>query len=170
MLNKYLALSKVIFFVTALSSIAYLSYDYGVMTTEVKSLKKQDALWEKIEQTQDEAYKLAIELAKQKQSIEIQYRTIEKEVIKYAQNNSSKQCIVNDADWMHIRAKSVRAHNRAIGVHQPSPVSDDTTKTTADYERDAEVLSEDVNNLQACTENAQQLLALQTWIKAQLPD
>mgnify|MGYP001023434411 FL=1 len=168
MLNRYLALSKVIFFVTTLSSIAYLSYDYGVMTTEVKSLKKQDALWEKIEQTQDEAYKLAIELAKQKQSIEIQYRTIEKEVIKYAQNNSSKQCIVNDADWMHIRAESVRAHNRAIGVQQPSTIFDDTTKTTADYERDAEVLAEDVANLKTCSENAQKLLQLQTWILASM--
>ena len=168
MLNKYLALSKVIFFVTTLSSIAYLSYDYGVMVTEAKALKKQNALWEKIEQTQDEAYKLAIELATQKQSIEIQYRTVEKEVIKYAQKNSSKQCIVNDADWMHIRTQSVRAHNRAIGVQQPSPIFDDTAKTTAHYERDAEVLAEDVANLQTCAENAQKLLQLQTWISAQL--
>ncbi|PTP81415.1 hypothetical protein CWO02_23635, partial [Vibrio splendidus] len=115
-----------------------------------------------------EAFQLAVKLANQKPDIRIEFREIEKEVIKYAQQNSDKQCVVNDPDWMHIRAQSVQAHNRAIGIQQPSTVPDGAAKTATGYERDAEVLAEDVANLQTCAENAQKLLSLQTWIRAQL--
>lgn len=168
MLSKYLTLFKAVAFAAVLGGVAYLSYDYGVTTTEAKALKAQNALWNKVEQKQDEAFQLAIKLANQKPDIRIEFREIEKKVIKYAQKNSDKQCVVNDPDWMHIRAESVRAHNRAIGVQQPSTIFDDTAKTTARYERDAEVLAEDVANLKTCSENAQKLLQLQTWITAQL--
>ena len=168
MLSKYLTLFKAVAFAVVLGGVAYLSYDYGVTTTEAKALKAQNALWDKVEQKQDEAFQLAVKLANQKPDIRIEFREIEKKVIKYAQKNSDKQCVVNDPDWMHIRAESVRAHNRAIGIQQPSTVSDGSTKTATSYERDAEVLAEDVANLQTCAENAQQLLSLQTWIKAQL--
>lgn len=169
MLSNYLAIFKVIAFAAVLGGIAYFSYDYGVTTTEAKTLKAQNALWDKVEQKQDEAFQLAVKLANQKPDIRIEFREIEKEVIKYAQNNSDKQCVVNDSDWLHIRAQSVRAHNRAIGIQQPAPVSDGATKAATGYERDAEVLAEDVANIEACTENAQKLHALQTWIRAHIP-
>ncbi|NOH61142.1 hypothetical protein [Vibrio sp. RE88] len=168
MLSHYLTLFKAAAFAAVLGSVAYFSYDYGVTTTEAKVLTAQNALWDKVEQKQEEAYFLAVELAEQKQAMEIRYRTIEKEVIKYVQKNSDKQCVVNDADWLRIRADAVRAHNRAIGIQQPSTVSDGATKTATSYERDAEVLAEDVANIQTCAENAQQLLSLQIWITAQL--
>lgn len=168
MLRPYLTLFKTLGIVAVLGGVAYFSYDYGVATTQAKALAAQSALWEKVEKKQDEAFRLAVKLANQKPDIRIEFREIEKEVIKYAQKNSDKQCVVNDPDWMHIRAESVRAHNRAVGIQQSSTVSDGATKTVTSYERDAEVLAEDVANLQTCAENAQQLLSLQKWINAQL--
>ncbi|OEE30734.1 hypothetical protein A1QO_15490 [Vibrio genomosp. F10 str. ZF-129] len=168
MFANYLTLFKTLGIVAVLGCVVYFSYDYGVTTTEAKALKAQNALWDKVEQKQDEAFQLAVKLANQKPDIRIEFREIEKEVIKYAQKNNDKQCVVNDPDWMHIRAESVRAHNRAIGIQQPSTVTDGAPKTATSYERDAEVLAEDVSNVQTCAENAQQLLSLQTWIKAQL--
>ncbi|NRF60909.1 hypothetical protein [Vibrio coralliilyticus] len=168
MLSHYLTLFKAVAFAAVLGGVAYLSYDYGVTTTEAKALKAQNALWDKVEQKQDEAFQLAVKLANQKPDIRIEFREIEKKVIKYAQKNSDKQCVVNDPDWVHIRAESVRAHNRAIGIQQPTTVSDGATKTATSYERDAEVLAEDVANLETCAENARQLLALQEWINGQM--
>ncbi|NOI29545.1 hypothetical protein F0255_12840, partial [Vibrio coralliilyticus] len=83
------------------------------------------------------------------------------------QKNSDKQCVVNDPDWMHIRAESVRAHNRAIGIQQSATFPDGPAATSSGYERDAEILAEDVANLHTCAENAHQLLALQKWILSQ---
>lgn len=168
MLSHSLTLFKAVTFTAVLGGVAYLSYDYGVTTTEAKALKAQNALWDKVEQKQDEAFQLAVKLANQKPDIRIEFREIEKEVIKYAQKNSDKQCVVNDHNWMHIRAESVRAHNRAIGIQQPTTISDGATAITP-YQRDAEVLAEDVANIQTCAENAQRLRALQLWIEAQLP-
>ncbi|MBA5760829.1 hypothetical protein H2O73_00610 [Vibrio sp. 404] len=51
-----------------------------------------------MEVKQNEAHELAVELANQKPIIEIEYRSIGKKVIKFAQANNVKQCIVND-DW-----------------------------------------------------------------------
>ncbi|NOH68766.1 hypothetical protein [Vibrio rotiferianus] len=167
MLASHLTLVKNLGVVAAFTAIAYLSYDYGVTTTLAKAQQEQNALFDKYEQKQDEAFTLAVILAKQQPDIRIQYRTIEKKVIEYAQENTNKQCIANDADWLHIRAESVRAHNRAIGIQQPATVTDGTTATTP-YQRDAEVLAEDVANIQTCAENAQRLRALQLWIEAQL--
>ena len=168
MLSKYLTLFKAVAFAAVLGGVAYLSYDYGVTTTEAKALEAQNALWDKVEQKQNEAFQLAVKLANQKPDIRIEFREIEKEVIKYAQKNRDKQCVVNDSDWMHIRAESVRAHNRAIGIGHPSTVSNGHATAASGYERDAEVLAEDVANLQICAENAQQLQSLQTWIRSQL--
>ncbi|MDC5872194.1 hypothetical protein OPW39_25665 [Vibrio europaeus] len=168
MLSHYLTLFKAVAVAVVLGGVAYLSYDYGVTTTEAKALKAQNALWDKVEQKQDEAFQLAVKLANQKPDIRIEFREIEKEVIKYAQKNRGKQCVVNDPDWMHIRAESVRAHNRAIGIQQPSTVSDGASKTVTSYEQDAEVLAEDVANLQICAKNAQQLRSLQIWVRSQL--
>lgn len=164
---NYLKLLKPIGLVIVLSCVAYFSYDYGVTSTQAKALKHQNALWDKVEQKQDEAFKLAVKLANQKPDIRIKFREIEKEVIKYAQANNDKQCVVTDPDWLRIRAQSVRAHNRAIGIQQPSTISDGTTATPPGYQRDADVLAEDVANLETCAENARQLLSLQEWIKAQ---
>lgn len=169
MLGNYLKLLKPISVVIVLSCVAYFSYDYGVTSTQAKALKQQNALWDKVEQKQDEAFKLAVKLANQKPDIRIKFREIEKEVIKYAQANNNKQCVVTDPDWLRIRAQSVRAHNRAIGVQQPTAIPDGTTATSPGYQRDAEVLAEDVANLETCAENARQLLSLQEWIKAQVP-
>ncbi|MGF1909158.1 hypothetical protein L4C38_06945 [Vibrio kasasachensis] len=162
---------KLIALLAALVSVAYFSYDYGVSSTKIAVKKSQDELFTKLEVKQNEAYELAVELANQKPIIEIEYRTIEKEVIKYAQANSDKQCVVNDDGWLRVRADAVRAHNRTIGFQQPATVPDDTAKTARSsnaYERDAEVLAEDVANLKTCAENAQKLQSLQTWIQAQL--
>ncbi|NOH22372.1 hypothetical protein [Vibrio europaeus] len=168
MLSHYLTLLKAVAVAVVLSGVAYFSYDYGVSTTEAKALKAQNALWDKVEQKQDEAFQLAVKLASQKPDIRIEFREIEKEVIKYAQKNSDKQCVVNDADWLHIRAESVRAHNRAIGIQQSSTIPDGPAATSSGYERDAEVLAEDVANLQFCTETAARLRNLQVWVLAQL--
>lgn len=168
MLSHYLTMFKAVALAAALGGVAYLSYDYGVTTAEAKALKAQNALWDKVEQKHDEAFQLAVKLANQKPDIRIEFREIEKEVIKYAQKNTDKQCVVNDPDWMHIRAESVRAHNRAIGIQQPSTISDGATKAVTSYERDAEILAEDVANIETCAENARRLLSLQTWIEAQL--
>ncbi|MCY9805329.1 hypothetical protein OTK51_18050 [Vibrio scophthalmi] len=162
---------KLIALFVAFAGVAYFSYDYGVSSTKIAAKKSQDVLFAKLEVKQNEAYELAIELVNQKPIIEIEYRTIEKEVIKYAQANSDKQCVVNDDGWLRLRANAVRAHNRAIGIQQSATVSDDTAKATRSsnaYERDAEVLAEDVLNIKTCTENAQKLRSLQTWIKAQI--
>ncbi|MGY3687561.1 hypothetical protein ACXAAV_12865 [Vibrio coralliilyticus] len=168
MLSHYLTLLKAVAFAAVLGGVAYLSYDYGVTTTEAKALKAQNALWDKVEQKQDEAFQLAVKLANQKPDIRIEFREIEKEVIKYAQKNSDKQCVVNDPDWMHIRAESVRAHNRAIGIQQPATIPDGPAAATPSYQRDAEVLAEDVANFEICAENAQNLKALQIWITNQI--
>lgn len=166
MLGNYLKLFKPIGVVVVLSCVAYFSYDYGVTSTQAKALKQQNALWDKVEQKQDEAFKLAVKLANQKPDIRIKFREIEKEVIKYAQANNDKQCVVTDPDWLRIRAQSVRAHNRAIGIQQPATIPDGTTTTAPGYQRDAEVLAEDVANLETCAENARQLLSLQEWIES----
>ncbi|WP_418114387.1 hypothetical protein RJD40_18890 [Vibrio scophthalmi] len=161
---------KLIALFVAFTGVAYFSYDYGVSITKIAAKKSQDELFTKLEVKQNEAYELAVDLANQKPIVEIEYRTIEKEVIKYAQANNDKQCVVNDDEWLRVRADAVRAHNRAIGIQQSAPISDDPPKTTRSsgaYERDAEVLAEDVANLKTCAENAQKLLALQTWIEAQ---
>ena len=168
MLSKYLKQLKALSAFTGLTLVAYLSYDYGVTTNQLNNERNQNAMFDRLERKQDEAYTLAVALASMKQTVEIQYQTIEKEVIKYVQENHDKQCIVNDPDWMRIRANSVRAHNRAISIQSPSTVSDGAAKTTTSYQRDAEVLAEDVANLQTCAENAQRLKALQTWINIQL--
>ncbi|NOI79246.1 hypothetical protein F0237_01130 [Vibrio tubiashii] len=168
MLGNYLRLLKPIGLVVVLSCVAYFSYDYGVTSTQAKALKQQNALWDKVEQKQDEAFKLAVKLANQKPDIRIKFREIEKEVIKYAQTNNDKQCVVTDPDWLRIRAQSVRAHNRAIGIQQPATIPDGTAATAPGYQRDAEVLAEDVANLETCAENARQLLSLQEWIKVQI--
>lgn len=168
MLSKYLTLFKAVAFAVVLGGVAHLSYGYGVTTTEAKALKEQNALWDKVEQKQDQAHQLAVELAKQRQMVEIEYRTIEKEVIRYVQKNSDKQCIINDHDWLRIRAQSVRAHNRAIGIQQPATITHGSTETATSYDRDAEVLAEDAANIETCTETAKQLFDLQTWVKTQL--
>lgn len=168
MLTHYLTLFKTLGLAAALGVVAYYSYDYGVTSTQSKAMQRQNVLLEKVEQKQDEAFTLAVKLATQKPDIRIQYREIEKKVIHYAQNHRDKQCVSNDNDWLLIRSESVRAHNRALGVQPPAPLTDGTASATH-YQDDAEVLAEDVANLQTCTENAQQLLALQTWLAAQLP-
>lgn len=163
---------KLVGLFVAFTGVAYFSYDYGVSSTKIAAIKSQDELFAKLETKQNEAYELAVELANQKPIVEIEYRTIEKEVIKYAQANSDKQCVVNDDGWLRVRANAVRAHNRAIGIQQSATIPDDTAKTarsSSAYERDAEVLAEDLVNLKTCTENAQKLKLLQTWIKAQIP-
>ncbi|WP_299141327.1 hypothetical protein [uncultured Vibrio sp.] len=168
MLSGYLTLFKSLGMAAFMGGVAYYSYDYGVTSTQAKAHQVQNALFDKIEQKQDEAFQLAITLANQKPDIRVQYREIEKEVIKYAQKHSDKQCVVHDPDWLHVRAESVRAHNRAIDIQPPSSLPDGAASAATGYERDVEILAEDVANLQICAENAHQLLSLQKWIDAQI--
>lgn len=167
-------LSKIKWLVFSIAFVGsvFFAYDYGVSSTKLAMQENQNSLLDKLEIKQNEAFELAVELANQKPIVEIEYRTIEKEVIKYAQANNDKQCVANDDDWLRLRAHAVRAHNRAIGIQQPAPVSNDAAQTAGSsnaYQRDAEVLAEDVLNIKTCAENAQKLQALQTWIKAQIP-
>jgi len=162
---------KLIAYFSVLAATAWFFYDYGVTSAEHASQIKQNQLWDKVEAKQNEAFTLAVTLANQTNKIDIRYRTIEKEVIKYAKTHADKQCIANDNDWLHIRADAVRAHNRAIGIQQPAPVPDDSAKTTGSnkpYQQDAEVLAEDVYNIKTCAETAHKLLSLQEWIRAQI--
>ena len=101
-----------------------------------------------------------MELAEQKQEVEIQYRTIEKEVIKYVQKNT----IVNDADWLRIRADAVRAHNRASSFQQAPAIPDGAASATPSYVDDTEIFAEDIANLETCADNALKLRNLQIWI------
>lgn len=171
MVTNYLGRFKVAGLVALFIATAYFSYDYGVTSAERSNQRAQNTLLDKLEQKQNEAFLLAVKLAKQQPMVDIQYRTIEKEVIKYAQANNNKQCVASDANWLRIRSDAVRAHNRAIGIQQPATVSNDAPQATGSqrpYQQDAEVLAEDVVNLKTCTENAQKLYALQEWIKAQI--
>lgn len=161
-----LTLIKSVVAIVALGTVAYCAYDYGVVSTEAKAYQDQEAMWGKIEKKQDEAFTLAVQLVNQKPQIRIRYREIEKKVIHYVQSNPDKRCVVDDADWLRIRSDAVRAHNRAIGLQPATSVSDGAT-TATQYESDAELLAEDVANLQTCAENAQQLRALQQWIAGQ---
>ncbi len=156
MVTNILTLIKILTIPAMLAVTAYFSYDYGVTRTQYANQTRQNALLDKLEQKQNEAYELAVTLARQKPVIDIQYRTIEKEVIRYAQTHSDKQCVANDNDWLRIRADAVRAHNRAIGIQPAAPVPDDPTQTTGSkepYQTDTEVLAEDVSNLKICAEN-----------------
>lgn len=161
-----LTLIKSVAAIVTLGTVAYCAYDYGVVSTEAKAYQAQEAMWGKIEKKQDEAFTLAVQLANQKPQIRIRYREIEKKVIHYVQSNPDKRCVVDDADWLRIRSDAVRAHNRAIGLQPAASVADGAT-STAHYQSDAELLAEDVANLQTCAENAQQLKALQQWIAGQ---
>lgn len=172
MLGQYAALIKGLGVVIVIGLVAYFSYDYGVTSTERAAQIEQNRLLDKLETKQNEAFKLAVELANQEPIIDTKYRTIEKEVIVYAQKNNAKQCVARDDDWLHIRADAVRAHNQSIGVQPSASVPDDPTQApaSAGYRSDAEVLAEDVANIKTCAENAKKLDSLQKWIRAQLPE
>ncbi|ROO49121.1 hypothetical protein [Vibrio crassostreae] len=161
-----LTLIKSVAAIVTLGTVAYYAYDYGVVSTEAKAYQAQEVMWGKIEKKQDEAFTLAVQLVNQKPQIRIRYREIEKKVIHYVQSNPDKRCVVDDADWLRIRSDAVRAHNRTIGLQPAASVADGAT-STAYYQSDAELLAEDVANLQTCAENAQQLRALQQWIAGQ---
>lgn len=171
MFSNYLTLFKIIGVIAVLGAVAYFSYDYGVTSTNAAAQEEHNRLLDKLEAKENEAFQLAVELANQKPIIQTEYRTIEKKVLVYAQKNSDKQCVANDDEWLHIRADAVRAHNRAINIQSPATVADDATEAvdSSGYGSDAEVLAEDVANIQTCTENAAQLDSLQKWIQAQLP-
>ncbi|MCG9785378.1 hypothetical protein L1D52_24015 [Vibrio brasiliensis] len=172
MFGQYAALIKGLGVVIILGLIAYFSYDYGVTSTAHAAQVEQNRLLDKLETKQNEAFKLAVELATQEPIVDIQYRTVEKKVLVYAQENPDKQCVSSDTEWLRIRSDAVRAHNQSIGVQSPAPVTHDPTEaaTGARYRSDAEVLAEDVYNLKTCAENAQKLDSLQRWIRAQLPE
>jgi len=171
MFGKYLTLFKIIGVVALLGAVAYFSYDYGVTSTTAADQEEQNRLLDKLETKENEAFKLAVQLANQKPIIQTEYRTIEKKVLVYAQDNPDKQCVANDTEWLHIRADAVRAHNRAIDIQSPAAGVNDPAAAVdgSGYRSDAEVLAEDVANLQTCTENAAKLDSLQKWIRSQLP-
>lgn len=161
---------KATLFFILIGSVAYVSFDYGVTKTENAADKREQALFEKIEKKQNEAYELAVTLARQKPVIEIKYKTIEKEVIKYVEKHSDKRCVVDDADWLRIRADAVREHNQAIGIQRPATVVNDTARAadSGAYTSDGQVLAEDVSNFKTCAGNAKRLKDLQAWININL--
>lgn len=162
---------KIGLMLAVLTAVSYFSYDYGFTKAQRMAQDQADKLWDMVEVKQNEAYQLAVELAMQKPVVQVKFKTIEKKVIKYVQAHKDQRCIANDAEWLHIRAESVREHNSAIGVQPSASGADGSTETASDYQyrSDGEILSEDVANFHTCAENARQLLDLQTWIKSQLP-
>ena len=161
---------KVALFFVLLGSVAYVSFDYGVTKTENAANKREQALFDKIEKKQNEAFDLAVTLAKQKPVIQTKFKTIERKVIKYVEKHSDKRCVVDDADWLRIRADAVREHNQAIGIQRPAAVSDDTADPVSGgrYTSDGQVLAEDISNIKTCAENAKRLGDLQAWININL--
>ncbi|NGZ18010.1 hypothetical protein G6Z94_11735 [Vibrio aestuarianus] len=157
---------KAALFSALIGSVAYASFDYGVTKTENAATKREQALFDKIEKKQNEAFDLAVTLAKQNPVIQTKFKTIEKKVIQYVEKHSDKRCVVDDADWLRIRAEAVREHNRAIRVQRPASRTDDTARTVdgGAYTSDGQVLAEDVSNIKTCTENAKRLKDLQAWI------
>ncbi len=109
----------------AIAAIAYFSYDYGVKTNEQAHTDAQNALLDKLEVKQAEAYQLSYELATREPIIETEYKQIEKQVIKYVQNNSDVRCVSSDSERVRLRAESIRAYNRAVNIHEPAdPLND----------------------------------------------
>ena len=149
--------------------LTYFSYDYGKTTAENVARENEQKLLDKVEQKEQEAYQLAVKLAKQKP----QFKIVEKEVIKYVEKNSDKRCVANDVDWLRVRADAVREHNQALGFQQSTAGANDATKAANSdsakaYTSDGVVLAEDVSNIKTCAENAKKLADLQTWISSQI--
>ncbi|CAH6980848.1 hypothetical protein VCHA29O37_460017 [Vibrio chagasii] len=106
-------------------AVAYFSYDYGIKTNEQAHTDAQNALLDKLEAKQDEAYQLSYELATREPIIETEYKEIEKQVIKYVQKNNDERCVSNDGVRVRLRAESIRAYNRAVNIHEPAaPIND----------------------------------------------
>ncbi len=106
-------------------AVAYFSYDYGIKTNEQAHTDAQNALLDKLEAKQDEAYQLSYELATREPIIETEYKEIEKQVIKYVQKNNDVRCVSNDGVRVRLRAESIRAYNRAVNIHEPAdPIND----------------------------------------------
>lgn len=161
---------KAILFLTLIGSVAYLSFDYGVTKTENAANKREQALFDKIDIKQNEAFDLAVILANQNPIIQTKFKIIEKKVIEYVEKHSDKQCIANDDDWLHISANSVREHNRAIGIQRPTSGANGATgaANSGIYSSDGQVLAEYVSNIKTCTVNAKRLKDLQAWININL--
>lgn len=164
-----LPLKATLFFIL-IGSVSYVSFDYGVTKTENAADRREQALFDRIEEKQNEAYELAVTLARQKPVIQTKFKTIEKEVIKYVEKHSDKRCVVDDADWLRIRADAVREHNQAIGVQRPAPLANGAAGAadSGTYTSDGQVLAEDVSNIKTCAENAKRLRDLQAWISANI--
>nr|WP_241904549.1 hypothetical protein [Vibrio lentus] len=124
-IKPYLTLIKWLGVVVALSAISYLSYDYGIKTNEQAHTDAQNALLDKLEAKQAEAYQLSYELATREPIIETEYKEIEKQVIKYVQKNNDVRCVSSDSERVRLRAESIRAYNRAVNIHEPAdPIND----------------------------------------------
>lgn len=107
----------------AVIALAFVSYDYGKTSAEnaaaadkAAAYEREQALLDKVEQKQDEAFRLSVELASQQPIIEKEIQTIEKKVIKYVQANNDKRCIVDDSERLQLRADAYGTYNRAIDI------------------------------------------------------
>ncbi|NOH26191.1 hypothetical protein F0267_25835 [Vibrio coralliilyticus] len=128
MFQKY----KALLLIGAIAGLAYLSYDYGhtsaveqYQAEKIELQAAKDKLLDKLADKNDEAYLLAFRLATQSEKVRTEVKEIEKEVIKYVQENPDNQCVVNDGEWLRIRAAALRAYNRAVSVHEPTAALDD---------------------------------------------
>lgn len=162
----YLKAFKFLFIAGLIAAVAYFAYDYGKTSAENAANEREQLLLDKLEVKESEAYQLAVKLANQK----VNFKTIEKKVIKYVEKNSDKQCVVNDHERLLIRADAVREHNRAIGILESAAGTNDATGSTDGewYTSDGQILAEDISNIETCARNAKKLRDLQLWISSQM--
>lgn len=130
MFQKY----KALLLIGAIAGLAYLSYDYGhtsavedCQSQKIKYEKEKNKLFDKLADKNDEAYLLAYILATRSDKVRTEVKEIESKVSKYVQENPDNQHVVNDSEWLYLRAAALRAYNRAVGIHEPAAAFDDTT-------------------------------------------
>ena len=166
--KAFLFAFRFVLLVALVCGLTYFSYDYGKTTAENVARENEQKLLDKVEQKEQEAYQLAVKLAKQKP----QFKIVEKEVIKYVEKNSNKRCVANDVEWLRVRADAVREHNQTLGFQQSTAGTNDPTEAANSdapaYTSDGLVLAEDISNIKTCAENAKKLADLQAWISSQI--
>ncbi|MDG3089144.1 hypothetical protein P7F88_25110 [Vibrio hannami] len=122
----------------ALAGLAYLSYDYGVTSTEadwqakeLKAKERYDAEVKAIEaerdKQRDRANGAEQRYESEKGKTKTKFVTVKQEVIKYVQKNPDSKCIVNDAEWLRIRAANIKANRKASDSGDATREPDDST-------------------------------------------
>ncbi|CAM3933508.1 hypothetical protein VIAQ111709_19745 [Vibrio aquimaris] len=169
---------KWVLLVGLVAFVVWKVYDYGVTKTaleyeqarlkEVAALQEEnDKLFAKLEKAQDDAFALSVAQANQKPIIQTKFKTVYREVRKYAQDHR-RTCIVDDPDWLRIQSSAVKSHNEAIQAPETASGSHGATSAAYTVTSDADALGVTVDNIQTCAETATRLKSLQDWVKLAL--